>query len=59
MKNDVKNFRGEMLSLDKERQINYISKDDAMIKGNVIDQRGVRNENQQDQRNAVHGPVCC
>jgi hypothetical protein len=32
MKNDVKNFRGDMLSLDKERQINYISKDGAIIK---------------------------
>ena len=26
MKIDVKNFWGEMLSLDKERQINYMSR---------------------------------
>ena len=32
MKNDVKNFRGDMLSLDKEPQINYMSKDSAIIK---------------------------
>jgi len=31
-KNDVKNFRDEMLSLDKERQINYISRNGAIIK---------------------------
>jgi hypothetical protein len=31
-KNDVKNFWGKMLSLDKERQINYISRNSAIIK---------------------------
>jgi hypothetical protein len=38
-----------MLSLDKERQINYMSKNGAIIKrAMIIDQRGMRNENQQD-----------
>jgi len=31
-KNDVKNFRDEMLSLDLRRQINYISRNGTIIK---------------------------
>jgi hypothetical protein len=32
MNNDVKNFWEEMLSLDKGRQINYMSRNGAIIK---------------------------